>query len=351
MLEQIARHTPEEAASLFFFAYQAPKVVGMAKELEQSGVPLYCYDKPAGYDLNLLRELISLVRKNRIQTIHTHDFGPMEYAVALKIRFPRIQLVHTHHSLHYFLRFRRYIWAFRLFSLFYSRIICVSDHVREELSRHCPTARRKLLTINNGVNVSAFDPVETKLSPGPLRIVNVSRLSPEKNVVHTLLALKRLKGDGVEFEFHHAGSGDVVEEKKLQDFVEENGLSDRVHFHGFQTDVRKILELGDVFVTSSKTEGHPVAVLEAMASGKICLCSDIAPHRLLSKESILFFNLEDDSLATLLKSVSRDLGQYSPLRVKAREEVAQKFSLERMIGDYLQLYVANRNNILVTAAL
>lgn len=337
LLQQIATHTPEAPARLCFYAYQVDSKSGMAGELEKTGVPLYLYNKGGGYDFNLLKALIAVVEKHDIQTIHTHDFGPMEYAVALKLRFPRLKLIHTHHSLHYFLRFPRYIRFFQLFSLFYSKIICVSDHVKDTLGARCPLSRGKLVTIPNGVALETFSDQTGPLS-NPLRLVNVSRVSPEKNLIKTLEACRELKNAGINFVFHHAGSGDPEEESKLRDFVAVNQLEGNVHFHGFLSDVRKVLALGDIFVSTSLTEGHPVAVLEAMASGKLCVVSDIPPHRQISSDALVFFQLEGSDLFQKLKTVAESPAVYEVLREKAKEEVAQKFSMERMIASYLKMY-------------
>ena len=338
LLEQLAAHTQKDTASLVFYTYQTPRLEGIAKEIQDTGVPLYCYDKPKGYDLKLVRHLIQIVKTHQIETIHTHDFGPMEYAVALKLRFPRLQLVHTHHSMHYFLRFKRYVTAFQFFSLFYDRIICVSDFVKNELRRTCPLAKTKLVTIPNGVNLSAFPPKAISLQNKPLRLVNVSRISPEKNLIHILKACKKLWDEGVSFEFHHAGSGDAATEKQLKDFIRENQLGSVVHLHGFQSDVRKILVKADIFISSSFTEGHPVAVLEAMAAGMLCLCSDIAAHRLISNDAVLFFSLDETSLPALLMKVAQTPEKFIPLGARAREEVTLHFSLERMIAAYSSIY-------------
>lgn len=339
LLEQVARHTPRETASLCFFAYQVPaKDAGIARELEASGVPLYTYDKRAGYDLKLLAELIRVVEFHGIEAIHTHDYGPMEYAVALKLRFPRLQLVHTHHSVHYFLRFKRYIALFQLYSQFYSKIICVSDYVREQLASHCPLSRRKLCTIYNGVDLEAFAAPEPLKVQSPLRLVSVSRISPEKNLRHTLKALSRLRDAGIDFVFHHAGSGDPAEEKKIAKLIERHELKDKVHFHGFLADVRPLLAKGDIFISSSLTEGHPVAVLEAMAGGKLCLVSDIPAHRLLSNEALVFFPLRGNALFERLRAIARSPKDYIAVAEKARAEVSEKFSLARMLQAYAAVY-------------
>ncbi|MCB0416056.1 MAG: glycosyltransferase family 4 protein [Bdellovibrionaceae bacterium] len=340
LLEQLAKHSPKERYSLYFYAYQTEKLQGIGQKLQGHGTPVFCYNKPKGYDFKLLRELVHTVRHNNIQVIHTHDFGPMEYAIALKARFPGLRLIHTHHTLHDFLRYPKYVFFFQFASLFYSQIVGVSDYVTEELKSHCPIARRKLRTIYNGLDFAAFEPSvgRAELRPGRLRLVNVSRISAEKNLIHLLRTCAALKAEGVDFELHHAGSGSAEEELRLKQFVENNGLGSQVFFHGFQEDVKGLLANGDIFVSPSFTEGHPVAVLEAMAAGLLCLCSDIPAHRLLSNDGILFFELNGEDLLNKLREISKQPATYAALPARAQHNVRSSFSMERMIQEYGALY-------------
>lgn len=339
LLEQLARNTPAEQHQLFFYTYHTKQLTGIGQELASLHTPVFCYDKGKGYDFRLLKDLIRVVRAERITVVHTHDFGPMEYAVALKLRFPKLILIHTHHTIHDFIRYKRYMLFFQFAALFYRRILGVSQYVTDVLSRKCPLARPKLHTIYNGLDLAAFASIPRTVSkPKRLRLVNVSRISAEKNLRHLFQACARLKREQIPFELHHAGSGDASLEAELREFLYAEDLTAEVHLHGFQKDVRPILALGDVFVSPSTTEGHPVAVLEAMAAGLLCLCSDIPAHRLLSERGILFFSLEGEALFESLKSVFMCPEAYNEHVRRARNEVEARFSLVRMIGEYGRTY-------------
>ncbi len=337
LLEQLALHTPSESQSLSFFTYHTPKLAGIGAQLAEHGVPVHTYDKGKGYDFKLLAELIRLVKEQKLDVIHTHDFGPTEYAVALKVRFPKLKLVHTHHTLHDFLQKRRYVWFFRFAALFYTRIIGVSDYVTDTLRFLCPLSRRKIVTVSNGLDLEKFDRPLSALTP-KLRLVNVSRISPEKNLIHVLRTCLKLKRAKIPFELHHAGAGTPEQEAIVQAFVKEHSLENEVFFAGFQEDVRPILQKGDIFVSASKSEGHPVAVLEAMASGLLCVCSDIAPHRQVSKQGILFFSLDELSLYQQLRRIHLNPSAYRDVAAQAKRDVRERFSLEKMISGYGRVY-------------
>jgi hypothetical protein len=75
---------------------------GLSLEMDRLGKKVYIYKKSAGHDFSFDRYLRDIIRNNNVTTIHTHDFGPMEYALVQKIIDPRIRLFHTQHTLHHF---------------------------------------------------------------------------------------------------------------------------------------------------------------------------------------------------------------------------------------------------------
>ncbi|MBI1861773.1 MAG: glycosyltransferase family 4 protein [Deltaproteobacteria bacterium] len=335
LLEQIFRHTPRDRARLSLFSYQTPALTGIAQEIQSLDVPLMIYDKTRRFDRQLHEKLSRLVKDDGIRTVHTHDFGPMEFALGIKLRRPSVQLIHTHHSLHYFLRFPSYLVFFQLAGLFYDKIICVSDHVRETLADRCPLIRSKLVTIPNGVDLAGFSLKPRPLS-FPLRLITVCRISPEKNLIHILRALKDLRDRGVPFTWTHVGNGPDEHRQPLLDFAKNNALKE-VTFAGFTADVKAALAGADVFVSSSLTEGHPVSVLEAMAAGMVTVVSDIPPHRQIS-ESLVFFSLADNSLVDRLSAIAARPEAFLAVARKGREVVEAKYSLDTMINRYLELY-------------
>jgi glycosyltransferase involved in cell wall biosynthesis len=107
---------------------------------------------------------------------------------------------------------------------------------------------------------------------GPLVGV-VARLQPEKGVSIFLEAAARV---GVAFptcRFLIVGDGPLREELAIQ--AERLGLSQRVHFLGFRGDARALIELLDVLVVSSLSEGAPLVVLEGMSAGVPVIASAV----------------------------------------------------------------------------
>ncbi len=346
LLQQLALHG-EQGSDLHFFSYETSELSGIGKEIKNLGFPVTVVKKSAGRDWSLLFKLLAYIRKEQISVIHTHDFGPMEYAVLLKILRPSLTLIHTQHTLHHFVSNSKYVTAFQLAAPFYHALICVSEHVRNTLLDNFRFInKRKLITIPNGVNTMSYL-CDREIAPNTnkLRLVSVSRISAEKNLNYLLRTCALLKESQIPFEFHHAGTSEDQEIlNKTTSLIKELGIEQEVHMHGFCHDTRSILASGDIFVSASHTEGHPVAVLEAMSYERLCLVSDITPHREIDNDSLIFFDKNnEEALFNELKQIYlKGEETQAELKSKAKNSrvtVINKFSIDKMVERYEQQYI------------
>lgn len=341
LLEQLALNSKGQA-ELYFFTYETAVLAGIGKSIQDLGFPVYCYKKTSGRDWTLVRRLMEFIQENDIEVVHTHDFGPMEYAVLMKMRFPKLRLVHTQHTMHHFVINAKYRWFFQAASYFYDHIIGVSEFVSNSILINCPLMNRKALrVIANGVNTSVFTPSPAIIEDqNKLKLVSVARISNEKNLDYLFNTCKLLKEAGIPFSFHHAGTSKLPEtQAKLQKFVVKNHLENEIVMHGFVENAKEVLDQGDVFVSSSLREGHPVALLEAMSSEKVCICSDIAPHRETSHGAVELYDVQEPkALFERLKYIYENKPDLSRQRHLAREVVLKNYSIEKMVGSYVGLY-------------
>lgn len=122
-----------------------------------------------------------------------------------------------------------------------------------------------------GVNLEDY-PSQPYPQEGAVRFLFVGRVMHEKGVDELFAAARRMKqtcGDGV--EFHIAGS---FEEgyKPLMDELEQTGV---VKYHGYQSDMKRFYAMADCVVLPSYHEGMSNVLLEAAASGRPLITSDI----------------------------------------------------------------------------
>lgn len=341
LLQQLAANN-ENKTNLHFFSYETTTLDGIGREIKDAGFPVFTYKKKEGRDWALVKKIIDVVKENKIEVIHTHDFGPMEYAVILKLRFPRIKLIHTQHTIFNLTRSPKYLFFFQAASFFYKKIIGVSSFVNDTIKGYCPLIRENhLVVISNGVDVENFKPENEIKKEELLRLVSVSRISPEKNLDYLINTCILLKKSSIPFVFHHAGVGKTSSQlNELRNKIREHNLESEIILHGFTNDVKKILEMGDIFVSASHTEGHPVAVLEAMATEKLCMCSNIPSHKELGDSLILFDQKNEKDLFVILKEVmdKKNVLKNNERKKMGREKVLAHYSIDKMVKNYAELY-------------
>ena len=114
--------------------------------------------------------------------------------------------------------------------------------------------------------------LRTSLGFGPDDIVCISLgdLIPRKNYDTAIEAISKCSN-----YVHYCICGQGPELESLKKLSDELNVSDRVHFLGFRTDVKDLLQAADVFLFTTKQEGMPRSMMEAMASGLPCLASRI----------------------------------------------------------------------------
>ncbi len=340
LLEQLAIHSNDHT-ELHFFTYETTELKGIGKEIKDRGFPVTIYKKSAGRDWKLVASLIDYIKKNKIEAIHTHDFGPIEYAVILKMRFPFIKLIHTQHTMHHFVVHKHYRWFFQFASYFYSSIIGVSQFVVDGIIKDCPLTNKSALTvIYNGVDIELFKKTtDVNNYHHQLKLVAVARISNEKNLLYLFNTVRLLKLAKVPVVLHHAGTGKTEQIiNVLKNYIKENQLENEIIMHGFCNDAKSILDLGDIFVSSSKREGHPVALIEAMSCEKLCFCSDIPPHRETLEDDKYLYDVEDENaLFHLLKNhyEAKNAKAYYP---ELRDLVVKNYSIDKMVTNYENVY-------------
>jgi len=158
------------------------------------------------------------------------------------------------------------------------RVACISDFARSQLMRLVdPNEWPKLDIVRMSVDVDQYRPPEAPRShDGPLRILSVGRLVPEKGAPVLVDALAELVARGVDVEATLVGAGPL--EPLLRERIGQTGLHDRVTLTGAmgQDRLPDLYRRADVFCLPSFQEGLPVVLMEAMATGLPVVTTAIA---------------------------------------------------------------------------
>lgn len=106
-------------------------------------------------------------------------------------------------------------------------------------------------------------------------LLSVGEIIPRKNHEIVIRALSHLQSKEYFSQIHYLVCGTGVLQKKLKKESEKFHVSDHVHFLGYRSDIKEMLNASDIFMFMSFQEGLPVALMESMACGKAIVCSEI----------------------------------------------------------------------------
>jgi glycosyltransferase involved in cell wall biosynthesis len=169
----------------------------------------------------------------------------------------------------------------------------------------------------------------------------VGRLVPIKDVATFVHAAARVRQVTPEARFALVGDGE--ERRLLEDLCARLGMAEVVTFHGWRRDMQAVYGDLDVVVNTSRNEGTPVALIEALAAGRPVVATRVGgtPDLLKGGELGRLVPAGDaQAVAEAILAVLRDRDQEG-VRARAnaaRDHVLREHSAERLIGDVDALY-------------
>jgi colanic acid/amylovoran biosynthesis glycosyltransferase len=164
-----------------------------------------------------------------------------------------------------------------------------------DLTRRFPTlAAQKFYVVRGGVdmNASLWRPAPLPETAGTLRLLNVARLVPVKAQNILIEALANLSVQGIPFTCRIIGEGPLRPE--LENQAHALGIQNNVSFLGAcqESEVRQQYDWSQVVVLSSRSEGTPMTIIEAMAKARAFVAPRITaiPEMIEDGRSGLLFN-------------------------------------------------------------
>lgn len=279
-----------------------------------------------------LRDLLGLKRFCRdrgITLIHSHGKGAGVYSrlLGVIVGVPVIHTLHGYHDARYgFLAKKVYALWETLAALFTQKIICVSESERNNFARKVCVDRERVITIQNGTPISG----ESAKAIVPGKVVTVARFDYAKNLLEFVRVAQQLP----HYAFHIIGDGE--ERNEIEALIASNKIMNIV-LHGASQTVMSDIADAEVYLSTSRWEGLPMAVLEAMSLGIPVVASDVIGNRDAVTVGVIGYLYPLGDISACIQAIK----QAALLeRAQIRKYHRENFSSERMIDRTLDVYKA-----------
>lgn len=314
----------------------------MINTLESHGVKTMILGKTAGKGrFKGIADIFKFAKKNEINIIHGHCSVPMLFGkiVGQMLHIPVICTIHN--TVGYSAKKEKLTnWMAKAYI---SIGQAAEDYMVNDLKIH----KKKTFRIYNAVKIDLFEKGQkNKLfwqtyggRENQIALLNVARVTEQKNQICLLRALKRLIDKGqTNIRVYFLGYYDSKEQiaQQLNDYIQKNDLQDYVEFLGMHENVCDFLANADCFVMTSWYEGLSVAFLEAVISGTPIVTTDMPFVRELNDISACATVIpQDDDKALALALYEK---AYQEQTQETIDRFKRNFSMIEFVQKHLEVY-------------
>lgn len=310
-------------------------------QLREAGVPIFNVTFPARSFRVQRRALADLCRRERPDVLHTHGYLPDTLSASLLSAVDAVRITTVHGYAGGSLRNRMYEWIQRQAFSRMNAVVAVSAKLAGELGGNRSICDR-IYAVPNAWSRSAtrITRQEAQLALGLVRddfnVAWVGRISREKGLDVMIDALAQLRDLAVRLTV----IGEGRERQVLERYAVGLGVDSRINWKGAIPDVSSMLTGFDLLVISSRTEGTPIVLLEAMSARLPVIATAVGgiPAVVGQNEATLVEAENAASLAMAIRDVQSDPTAASIRAEKARARLESDFAPGPWLDAYNMIY-------------
>ena len=345
VIKNLIESNTDESIDMSIFCIESP-LGPWGEELKKAGISISVKARQPGFDLLLIKAIRKHIKDNHIDIVHCHQYTPWVYGT-LAALFTPAKVIFTEHGRFYpdSTTWKRKL-VNPLLSRFTHAVTAISEATKQAVAtfEHIPS--NKIKTIYNGIKPLNSDSVnsaalklELKLPRAAKVLGTVARLDPIKNHVMLIRAFSIICNQVPETYLVIVGDGEMRQTLEL--LSEELNLCDRIRFTGYKTNPTDYINLFDVFVLSSLSEGTSMTLLEAMSLSKPCVVTDAGGNPEIVKHKVSGLVVENDNAKAFADDTIRLLNaphQQAIMAAHAKEIFDKDFDVKCMNAAYKELY-------------
>ena len=293
------------------------------------------------FRLSALWSLRAFCRRRGVAVLHSHGKGAGLYSRPLAL-LTGLPCAHTFHGVHTGeygpAKKRLYRLYERAMALVTNAGIAVSEGERRRIAAERLFPAAKLRLIENGVNIPLAAAEAPAAAPYP--VVSMSRFDFQKNSEFLIDILESLRGRGRLEDFRILVVGEGEARPGLEALARERGLASALRCAGATPDPHAFFSGALCCLSTSRWEGMPLAVLEAMAHGLPAVVTDVVGNRDAvrhGKTGFVYAQGDADAAADALCRLADEADLRRTMGEQAREYVRQRHDARTMAGRTLEL--------------
>jgi glycosyltransferase involved in cell wall biosynthesis len=324
------------------------------RRLTLEGIKIYVFDENKLSGFQIYKQIKKAIKAHNPDILHVHKYkGQILATLAVATSRNKSKIVRTIHG-QTFARFSiGHLISYLILSLEKillkyrtDCIIAVSRSIKTLFQKKYPKTR--IYQLDNTVDL----PLDVARSSKEIRnefnikkdtfwIGTTARLVPVKNLEMLIQTTKIMKEENGMINTKVSIFGDGHLKQSLQEKIDKYGLRDRLKLHGHYDDILSVMNALDVFTLTSKQEGLPISLLEAMAMGTVPVCTRVGGMKEVIKDRESGFLVELNNSMEFYKILLslyqnkekiKNIGNNASLRIK------KKYSTEKTTTLLLSLY-------------
>ncbi len=306
----------------------------LVDDLSARGIPCAVLEERGLLGWRLVRQALALMKREEVDLVHLNSAVPFCKYVGIAARIRRVPVLwHIREDP----RGKRVRSLKKWVRFLADRVIVVSSEL-EEAFRSFPVVK-----VFNGVDVERFHPGRAgsafrdryTIPEGAFLFGIVGSMEERKGTLLFLRAAEALLQAGLDAHFAMVGDGPQEEERAVADYLAQRPLlASRVVLTGRLDDIPQVMAAIDVLVMPSLWEGFPRSLIEAMASGRAAIASDVGEIPRILEEGVSGRVIPRGDLPALIRAMEELLVRKDGLvemGMRARERVVSELTLERHV--------------------
>lgn len=302
-----------------------------------------------------IKELKKIIKKNQYQLIecHTPMGGVATRIAAKKSRKKGTKVIYMAHGFHFYkgapiLNWIIYYPIEKMCSRWTDCLITITNEDYKFAQKHMKAKRIEHINgigmnperLKNKLTQEEKDEFRKKLNINKNDIVfsYIAELNANKNQILLIKTIQELKKKKSNIKLLLIGAGKLKEE--YQQYIKNNGLENEIKLLGKRQDINELLSITDIYLASSKREGLPVNVMEAMYKGLPIIATDNRGHRELIQDNENGYICKKSDVQNFklsVEKISKDIKKINSMKEK-NNTLVRKYELEEVKQKMEEIY-------------